>query len=277
MTPFAARIAKELTLPRKRRTKILSNGNWNEAPDDDLFPDLRDIHCFECSEVIELAMDLVKRRDEKNDTSLKSIMETSIFLPAPRTWIEWTKIVPPNGKSIGVHCSTACLLEVKGDVIEVRNFMKFYRPDVMLVRAPAWLGLTGGTQQGKRWAPPEDEGLGYAIIRYLLGLLAFINSPRAIGRQQHPPERWLVKRLRENQKTLGDFSLRAWTEIKLEVTPPEELSAEAEGEMRLTGKKALHFCRKHIRIRLGRVEFVRAHWRGDPAHGIKRADYSVVQ
>jgi hypothetical protein len=40
--------------------------------------------------------------------------------------------------------------------------------------------------------------------------------------------------------------------------------------------RALHFVRAHLRLRLGRVELVRPHWRGDAQLGIKRPAYLVA-
>jgi hypothetical protein len=75
---------------------------------------------------------------------------------------------------------------------------------------------------------------------------------------------------------VGTFPLRAWTEIVLEVTPPSEAGALDPGEAHLTGRRALHFCRQHLRIRGGRLELVKAHWRGDAAIGIKQSRYRVA-
>lgn len=88
------------------------------------------------------------------------------------------------------------------------------------------------------------------------------------------PHRGLERALIANQKLVGKFPLHAWTEIKLHVTPPKE--AEGEHEAHLTGERALHFCRAHLRIRLGRLEVVKAHWRGNPAIGIKQSRYTVT-
>jgi hypothetical protein len=83
----------------------------------------------------------------------------------------------------------------------------------------------------------------------------------------------LQKKIAAAKRMVGRFPLRAWTEIKLEVTPPKYDGTEHEAM--LTGGKALHFCRAHLRIRLGRVELVSAHWRGDPSLGLKRTRYSL--
>jgi hypothetical protein len=40
--------------------------------------------------------------------------------------------------------------------------------------------------------------------------------------------------------------------------------------------RALHFVRAHLRLRLGKIELVRPHWRGDAQLGIKRPAYLVT-
>lgn len=74
---------------------------------------------------------------------------------------------------------------------------------------------------------------------------------------------------------LGKFPLRAWTELRLTVAKPAEIDDGESHEAHLTGRRALHFCRKHIRIRNGKLEYVSAHWRGDPALGIKQTRYKL--
>lgn len=54
-----------------------------------------------------------------------------------------------------------------------------------------------------------------------------------------------------------------------------ERHAAADGLPRTSSPKAYHFCRGHLRHKAGRVERVRAHWRGDPAFGIRLPTYTV--
>lgn len=109
----------------------------------------------------------------------------------------------------------------------------------------------------------------------LIAALAMINTPRIIGRRQYMPHAGLQRRLAAAKGMVGKFPLHAWTEIKLEVRPPEE-AGDAEHQTYLTGEKALHFCRAHLRVRLGKLEYVRSHWRGNPALGIKQSRYTLV-
>lgn len=111
---------------------------------------------------------------------------------------------------------------------------------------------------------------------WLYAALAIINTPRLIGRQTHQPHRGLEKALLAQRKVIGSFPLHAWTEIKLEINAPKDATGDPAMEGHLTGEKCLHFCRAHLRIRIGQLEIVRAHWRGDAALGIKQSRYGVV-
>jgi hypothetical protein len=84
----------------------------------------------------------------------------------------------------------------------------------------------------------------------------------------------LEKRLREGHLIAGRYPLGAWNEILLHVTPPQEAD-DTEHEAHLTGSRALHFVRCHLRIRLGQLELVSAHWRGDAGLGIRRSRYRL--
>jgi hypothetical protein len=110
--------------------------------------------------------------------------------------------------------------------------------------------------------------------RHMAAALALINTPRIIGRRQHMPHQGMQRKIAAGKKMVGKFPLKAWTEIKLEVMPP--VIDGGQHEARLTGGKALHFCRAHLRIRMGHLERVSAHWRGDPSLGIKQTRYSVI-
>ena len=117
--------------------------------------------------------------------------------------------------------------------------------------------------------PPMEALAIYAQLAMIL-----INSPHIIGRRKHMPHAGLERQLTRGLAG-GKFPLHAWTEINLQVAKPVEIDDGEPHEAHLTGRRALHFVRKHIRIRLGQLEYVSAHWRGDPSIGIKRSRYTV--
>lgn len=264
MTPLAHRIVKELTLPIKDRKLEDTAG---------LLKRMSDIHCFDTSEVFEAAWSLASEMNEN-----RAKIGPLAFLPAPRTWIEWR----------GNQGLQGFLLEKLDDADSCRvtaafdtNFASMRLFDIPL-SADAHIGkafyidkeLREGFERGGKDAGVAREWL-FEIGILLYAMLALINTPRLIGRVTRLPHRGLEKALIARRKSVGHWPLHAWHEIKLSIAPPDAAPGEIE-EGHLTGKRALHFCRAHLRIRLGRLELVSAHWRGDAQLGIKRARYAVV-
>ena len=249
MTPLAQRIVKELTLPVKRRT-------FNDQAD--LSVRMVDVHCFECSDIVELASDA-------GEAALRGDFDgRTTFLPAPNTWIEWLE----DGDRVGV-----LLTEKRGPdgpmvagytvAISGNNIFGATRAGVLPLGTPACMGTSEISESRK-------------LEAMLYGFLACINTPRIIGRRQHMPHRGLERRLTQALGVQGSFPLNAWTEIKLQVAPPKDMSGDGSTEAHLTGQRALHFCRAHLRIRLGRLEVVRSHWRGDASLGLRQSRYRLT-
>ena len=252
MTPLAHKIAKELTL-RKRDRTFIDNA--------DILSRFDEVHCFECSAVYgaarELAADIFRRPCSADRLA---------FLPAApeRTWIE---ISPQLG----------FLLEDKGD--------GWARVTIATDKASLPFGemaLSDRLSSASADDPivrvsdrsPLSQSETIAMMYQLYALLAMINTPRLIGRTTHMPHAGLQRALAKARGLTGKFPLRAWTEIKLQVRPPIE--EEGDEAIYLTGARALHFVRAHLRIRLGRLELVSAHWRGDASLGIKRSRYRLA-
>jgi hypothetical protein len=272
MTPLAAYLAKQLTARPKHR-----EGIWRDPA---VIPDLRkaleDIHCFEVTDCWALLTDMMKRWREGN---YEPLFEKFGFLPAPKTWMEW-RITGGSGLRRAVCLMTnPDLMDVEGVMRETVGVSLFEHQNAAGV---GWLVPTTGEFQLdgesiKLW--PTDMGRepgrsAAALMGIIETMLVLINSPKIIGRRQHMPNAALERNLTRGFG-VGKFPLHAWTEIKLEVAKPPEIDDGEPHEAHLTGRRALHFCRKHIRIRNGQLEYVSAHWRGDPALGIKRSRYTV--
>lgn len=239
MTPLAHAIAKQIVTPKKRRKPIYLPDVKSYALPSDL---MADIHCFECSEVVELAYELA------DSGKVPEVMEDGAFLPAPRTWIEHKE---PDGKKVG-WLLTEDPLEFKV-VMELDHVFCVHNVDLTC----------------------ENEE-SHAMTGLLLAMLALINTPRIIGRQSFMPHRGLERDLTRHF-AVGRFPLHAWTELRLNVAKPIEIDDGEPHEAHLTGRRALHFCRAHLRVRLGQIEFVTSHWRGDAAIGIKQTKYKVAR
>lgn len=285
MTPLAHQIAKQLTLPIAKRV-------FHDEPRG-LLQKLCDAHCFESTKIMPLLPDLldgekdetaitkfvngerVKMMGENTVTKFAGLAARLAFLPAPATWIEWT-----GDEWIGGNKKARYGWLLVDDFYSdgPREFITCFSTQVtgcdFCFSFPKDGNLTDAVTHGDANPETEEENLTKSVyVTILVALLALINTPKIIGRQQHMPHIGLQRALAHAHGGIGKYPLQAWTEIRLEVGVPQ--FAEGEHEARLSGAKALHFCRAHLRLRNGRVEFVRAHWRGDPAVGIKRSRYRL--
>lgn len=270
MTPLAHRIVKELTLPKRDRT-FFDAGS--------LLPMMSDIHCFECSDVQDVAFDLVFKLDEQRNSREDISFGDTLFLPAEKTWIERRCA----GGRIGVLLSAShednlatCIWATDG-IADGGSHIFMSAPD----RGSLLLNerrILASASLPRASSDPRDKDceFGYADTLLLYAFLSIINTPRIIGRKQHMPHRGLERSLIAMRHVIGKFPLHAYTEIKLRVTPPKDLSSDRSREAHLTGDRALHFCRSHLRVRLGTLEVVKGHWRGDGSLGIRQSRYKLV-
>jgi hypothetical protein len=263
MTPLALRIVRNLGLPKNKRSFFDDVG---------LLPLMSDLHCFELSPVFGIAKELA---GEVCDAGMLHVSQQ--FLPAPRTWLEFKTEAGPR---IGIH------LEQSGDNVSMRIAYELHTEHQgFTVWSPDYVATLYLKDKENAFQPTasssfrldeRDRSHISSCCYVVYGALALINTPRIIGRRQHMPHRGLERELIRNQKMVGKFPLHAWTEILLEVRPPVEMCSDPSVEAHLTGRRALHFCRAHLRIRLGALEIVSSSWRGDPALGIRQSRYAVV-
>lgn len=261
MTPLAAHWMKELVASPKRGVVL-----WTDAAEKARATDfLTDIHCFEVTACVPVLNELSRVIEKASD----ALFEDFVFLPAPKTWIEWKD--KETGKRIGV------LLFTLEDPKEAAAIL-FWETGHTLIGSVNLHGDQIHLFTNMRKTPFDDysDGVSNGLDFLLVSAHAFlmlINSPQIIGRSVHMPNAGLERRLLG--AGVGKFPLHAWTSLKLEVNKPIDIEDGEPHEAHLTGRRALHFCRKHIRIRNGRLEYVSAHWRGDAALGIKRTKYEV--
>jgi hypothetical protein len=280
MTPLAHQIIKDAA-----RGALMSDDERNLAAKFE-----KEVHCFECSNVHELASEMAwdlvsgKSKFDCGDT----------FLPAPRTWVEaridgarkaW--LLEEFGKEIVVSTAQESLSYESSLGLPANKLAIEWWVLNEVLKIPR---LSVGKSPVKKVVCDEDidralrdaTGDHGAIIddherALLCVMLSLINTPKVVGRRQHMAHRGLQKALLRRRKEIGVFPLRAWTEIILQISPPQDASSQPSVEARLTGDKALHFCRAHLRVRFGRLELVKSHWRGDASLGIKRSRYRVEQ
>lgn len=256
MTPLAQKVARELTIPSSKRTLKDKGRVLDQIPD---------VHCFQISDAVrDMAYEMVPaiRRH------IRSVCERT-FLPAPSTWIEFQDHVAGR---VGL-----LLDNTDGDRALVRMVTERGFKSGVLGDIP--IGHSDVLPDGSfvRVLGHTDADKDYSIFMLLAwAMLAFINFPKVINRRQHAPHKGLARDLGRTLRVSRGYPLHAWSEIVLEVGPPIDMAADKPRRAWLTGARAQHFVRAHLRIRRGQLEFVSAHHRGDPALGIKRSRYSVV-
>lgn len=261
MTPLAMQIFKNKWLPKKQRE--------NYSDPDGLRSFMEDCHFFDMTEVAGFIEEFHEKIGSMGDNSRDDLLKAITFLPAPRTWLEIFRghvrvgLLLVEGKDeeatqrIGVHAGE----------IHVFHFTEHHCfPLLSMTPANRSFSVFDSIDE------TIEELAGWTTL--VCCMLAAINTPRIIGRRQHMPHRGLERNLVKKFGT-GRFPLHAWTEIKLEISKPTEIDDGEPHEAHLTGRRALHFCRAHLRIRNGKIEYVTSHWRGDAAIGIKQSRYTV--
>lgn len=262
MTPVAQAFMRRFTLPMRKRVPVHDSSNMIGRK---LFEDFL---CFDLRAVHQIIRDLTQGFDPENTDAGAAERQISalgklVFLPAPRTWIEHGGNEATYLVQTGEDWATEYAVQHRFE--DPRDPTSAGAPDEWLLFQVGRLNLKTGRMCN--W----DSDYELECACYTHSALAIINSPRVISRLTRPPHRGLHRDL--NRLYGGKFPLRAWTEIVLKVKDPGIESATG-GYM--TGARALHFVRKHIRIRLGQLEYVSAHWRGDPSVGIRQSRYRVV-
>jgi hypothetical protein len=250
-------------------------GKWQEPHNAALLRDaLSDIHCFEVTTIISAFDDLAGPLGRMGQDRTELLFEAATFLPAPKTWLEWSS---PRGR-------TGLLLEEYPGPRDGR--LGWSRVTFFDDQGAFHLGYVSSKsndflvgefpEKDKVWFPADLVPPGATpleIIRGVLSmahiLLLFINSPKVTDHTKHPPHKRLVR------EAPPGFPLHTWGEIRLRVTKPPNIDDGLPHEPYLTSRRALHFVRRFMRVRLGRLEYVTAHWRGDPTVGVHHSDYRV--
>lgn len=269
MTPLAYRIVKELTLPPKRRTFIDRCG---------LLDQMQNVHCFEVSQIYDAAVEMLVPLATEDagaqpvpEDRMEAVAGRTSFLPAPKTWIEF---------EAGGTSRLGFLLEEQDGFAVVQLALQgrghFGSEDMTFVFGLGARGVDPGYWNASLELDADDEIRVGSYVGALNAILAFINTPKIIGREEFPPHRGLGKKLKAALGAKSDFVIHPWTEIRLQVTPPEPVGDADGANGHLTGQRALHFCRSHLRFRNGRLEIVRAHWRGSIEAGFRPATYRVT-
>lgn len=282
MTPLAHKIIKQTMLSVGKR----------DLSDPDSMAELMDgVRCFEMSEVTELSEQLCASIINIVVGNLNKIRPYEVapqiilglaamdlfsgcaverwFAPFPKTWIE--RVV--DRRRVGLLLVTKIYGDCEDEYADVYMAVSHNDYEEVNVRKIGHIGFgLPGTGFGIHLSDKESDNL--KIEQLIYADLTIINSPEVIGRRDHRPHKGLSKALRREG---ARYELREWTEIRLEVRAEKDVNEAGDATERLTGKKALHYCRQHLRVVNGKLVRVRAHWRGDAALGHVQSRYRVVK
>lgn len=105
------------------------------------------------------------------------------------------------------------------------------------------------------------------LSAWLGACLALLNTPRISDMREHDAAKLNMSRLKRGMPPVLSYSI-----VTINVD---------SGEMGVGGQgvaglgRSLHHVRSHLRIKRGRVELVRPHWRGDPHVGVRISRHVV--
>lgn len=291
MTPLLHKIMSDQCRPAHQR-QLRWRFSETSSGLHELLKLLDGIQSFECSAVERLAWHLAVKLVDDGQVSKRTA-----FLPAARTWIEWLN--GPEDPGISGMRQAFLLIDDErqnrtarcvsfigaGDFIEVvdtdaRLALKDDASVSSLVTSLSVDSPFFTEDIEDDLGPPERSFRERADARKrrwageIYAFLGMINAPRVFQRTIHSPHLGLQRRLLAAKSLVGKYPLGAWTEILLKIPAPASIGGSLDQGF-MTGERALHWCRAHLRYRLGQWEIVTDHWRGNPAMGIKRSRYRV--
>lgn len=195
-----------------------------------------------------------------------------VCLPAPICWLEWNDCAV----LIDQESTGTALLAAWVKYTEHPSGLKILVQDGRLLggltledgMATVYRADSKESELGD--LSPDEDGVQISFMA--LATLALINSPAATRSPIEPHrgfERWLRRGAPQFDSAIKH------TRVTLALSAAEQ--ANAGCEVQSSHPKAFHFCRAHTRQRSnGKVERVRAHWRGDPAFGVRLPSYKVA-
>ena len=238
MTPLAHRLTKEII----------------DGKHQDIKDDLADIHCFEIigfNDLIEEMADSFAVGEADLDL---------VFLPFPKTWIE-VEAYPTR---------FALLLEQKtGDLSHIWTLKKYCLNGI--VGGTSFINTLESTAIFDDMGDYDLNSQGGSLHWLIYATISLINTPQNIGVRTHQAHKGLV---RQSKAIDGFFPINAWTEINIQLGTRIH-TGNGSYEIRQSSGKCLHWVRSFRRMKMGKIEIVKAHLRGDADLGFKQSRYIV--
>jgi hypothetical protein len=193
-------------------------------------------------------------------------MASHLFLPARRTWIEWTD---DSGHFSGGRQAILLI----GTLI-----LENSAPPPYPIDSPAHIKSGWIFRFCRPVLPPAFGSVGemvpFDLVRgdlgnsktalWAWGAISLINAPHITEHHPHEIGRQGQARPRKPHLSYVDVVL----------TPDAGEVVRGRGVTE-TGARSLHHVRAHLRLKGGRVEIVRPHWRGQAKNGIRLSRHVV--
>lgn len=192
-----------------------------------------------------------------------------IFLPAETTWIEWRGGSAGHQRSgrhglllVGTGEGKAALSVGQGAY--VFDSIIPGQPDDVL-HEPIGFDLHDFifrkiTVPGEPTRPEDYEEVE-RLGRFLVCVLALINTPRVSQLIAHN----IDEKLNRSRLKRGKFPLLSWHDVT--IRPDVGWAPRPTHEEGTTGEKRRHHVRTFMRLKMGKVEIVKPHWRGNREKG----------
>lgn len=221
--------------------------------------------------VVQFANDLATRCRDPHEQLAQ------VRAPGVATWIEWYGRVPWSDR----EARRALYLIADDPTRPITGDVLWMHPAKAGYLSRNWV-FTNGVWQGEPTLPPHrrallDEPTGRPLqLAWLVSVLALITTPRIVARE--PAD---LARLNRARSKRGKRELVGYSEVVLRRDGSDGLvraygkSSARKGED--TVHRARHHVRTHWRLKRGRVEIVRPHWRGDEGLGTIRQVHHVAR
>lgn len=232
----------------------------------------------------------------------------ALFWPAELTWVEWHGETSwfPGEQRMGMIFGGVRPADSDKPEVHVGELIFWLMPSTaahtIWPRTPAYFScdLPGGevfTEEDQDWNKGQarlgNKGKGETPILTLAqksltpgnllkddldltrmgawvgSMLALMNTPRLSHVVTHDHSKLNAARIRR-----GKPPVLSWSEVVITVDRGELGLGE---QLTRTGQRAFHHVRTHLRVKRGRVELVRPHWRGNREVGIKHHRHLVTR
>ena len=248
---------------------------------------LNGTHFFDVSQLDPLADEVYQsgkrscHSREEWKSFYRNVMTGKMFLPAPKTWLEGAGLMK-NGRRTAILLNEFHPYEPTGKYIIAAFIFRsgtryhylpsgFIDPEAPLFR-PFDVARLHNWREDLRIMGLDKEGadvINLTVMRNAVLTLALINTPNLIVYAPQPLHSGRIKQLaRRGVKLRGHSNIHLSAGFHSEVKPTYDTDTDAP-----KNRRRLHFCRSHLRMTSRGLTVVSAHWRGDPALGVKTSDY----